>query len=29
MHKVAATLFADESADLKQEVARIVADPDV
>jgi hypothetical protein len=29
MHKVASTLFADESADLHQEVARIVADPKV
>ncbi len=29
MHKAAATLFADESADLKHEVARIVADPEV
>ena len=29
MHKAASTLFADESADLKHEVARIVADPEV
>ena len=29
MHQAAATLFADESADLHHEVARIVADPDV
>ena len=29
MHKAASTLFADEIADLKQEVARIVADPEV
>jgi len=29
MHKAASTLFADESADLHQEVARIVADPAV
>ena len=28
MHKAASTLFADESADLTQEVARIVADPE-
>jgi len=29
MDKTASTLFADESADVKQEVARIVADPEV
>ena len=29
MHKAASTLFADESADLHHEVARIVADPEV
>ena len=29
MHKAASPLFADESADLQQEVARIVADPEV
>ena len=29
MHQAAATLFADESADLKHEVARIAADPEV
>ena len=29
MHKAALTLFADESADLTHEVARIVADPEV
>jgi len=29
MHKAASTLFADESADLHQEVARIVANPEV
>ena len=29
MHQAAATLFADESADLHHEVARIVADPEV
>lgn len=29
MHQAASTLFADESADLKHEVARIVADPEV
>ena len=29
MHKAASTFFADESADLTQDVARIVADPEV
>lgn len=29
MPNTAATLFTDESADLKHEVAQIVADPDV
>ena len=29
MHQAAATLFADESADLQHEVARIVADPEL
>ena len=29
MHKAASPLFADESADLTQEVARSVADPEV
>ena len=29
MHQAAAPLFADESADLHHEVARIVADPEV
>jgi uncharacterized protein (DUF2384 family) len=29
MPKAASTLFADESADLYQEAARIVADPEV
>ena len=29
MHQAASTLFADESADLHHEVARIVADPEV
>ena len=29
MHQPASTFFADESADLQHEVARIVADPEV